>query len=122
MKSDNKNNLNIIENKENNLEENKTEFKQNTEKEINISQIKIEKINKEIIENKEEINNIQKDNKTINNNINQENIKENKKEVKEENNQLKDEKDKNGLHLKMVNEGEEIGTLDVESDEEDENE
>ena len=43
-------------------------------------------------------------------------------EIKEENNNSKNENTQTGLHLKMVNEGEEIGTLDVESDEEDENE
>ena len=39
--------------------------------------------------------------------------------MKEEANDSKNENSQTGLHLKMLNEGEEIGTLDVESDEED---
>ena len=116
------NNENIDINKEMNIEEDTNEINQ-----INLEEHKENNILKNIEENenltqKEEIKN---DNKNDNKNDEKENdiTEENNKEIKEENNNSKNDNTQAGLHLKMINEGEEIGTLDVESDEEeDENE
>ena len=74
-------------------------------------------------EKNNEINNLEKDEENNKkDDTKHEKINENMQEKNVENNNIKNENTETGLHLKMVTEGEEIGTLDVESDEEDENE